>query len=124
MDKEIFIVSTPDDNEGGAYTLLVSRGTPFAGAMGTAVFYVDKLVENADPSGRITSFTGMKNDDSIVAMFPVGTAFLMTRRQQVRALTSIEYHLEEKEASKKLEEALADPDTPAKEAPKMPGQYV
>lgn len=126
MDKEIFIVDTPPESTAGAYALLVSRGMPFGGSGGTAVFFIDKLIVKSDPSGRATLFEGQLADESVVTAFPVGTAFIIAPRHQVSSYTQMEYRLKEQAEEKEVHEALsaATEKTSEAVAQKAPGNYL
>lgn len=125
MDKSVFVIDTPSDATSGAYALLVSRGMPFGGGGGTAVFYVDTMAVLSDPSGRATLFEGRLLDETVVTSFPVGTAFIVAPRHQVRALSQLEYQLEEKKEAEEVEAALKSPVDPnVTLAVQAVGQYL
>jgi len=107
VDKSIFSIETPDDSESGGYLLLVSRGMPFGGGGGTAVFVIDKIIIQSDPSGRAVLFEGAKKDGTVVACFPVGTAFVVAPRGQTKGMTALEYHQNEKAEADEIEKAMA-----------------
>lgn len=124
MDKSILIVKAPDEQEGGAYALVLSRGMPFGGSGGSNVFYVDTLEMVNDSSGRAVMFEAKKADGTLVANFPVGSAYLMTLRSQTKTVTRLETLLEEKAEDEEIEAAMTKKDD--KPAEKQPGggQYL
>jgi len=113
--RTVFNIRPPDD-DGSKYVLLVSRGNSLLGGGSHCAFAVDGTDVMIDPQGKAYAIRGMRNippkgNRELVVEFPIGVSYLLTRRSDVRMLTSLEAAAEQAVENKAIDAIFYDQET-------------
>lgn len=113
MDKNVFMVRTPDLSVDSTYVLMVQR-SPMSG--GSSCFLVDELQFEKDNNGQPVSVKGI-DKNGLVTQFPYGTPYQLVRRGDVNFMTTLEMAKNQKEEEDAINEVLYPKDKPGTDQP-------
>lgn len=128
MDKSVFVINAPKEEEAGGMALFVYRG---AYGSSTCVF-VDNIdyIYSYDQQGQgnspiiVQGFVGPK----VVISFPFSTPYLLIERDKVSMLTSVEAAERQKAEEDAVNQVWGDKKPGGMDVPNItgvsPGQYI
>jgi hypothetical protein len=122
-DNNVFVLKSPDVEQKGRYVVLVSRGGVMGGSVTAFVVENIRLLTNNEGTPHTVEL--YDTDGNIEVSFTYGTQYLLTKRESVEFMTSVEAakrnKAEEDEVNKLWEADKAEKEAAAKASP---GQYI
>ena len=106
--KTVMIIEPPDPKAPGENLLIVARFDGASGITRSVVFIaVDRLVRG---EGFIRAFTGVLPNEVLVTEFPVGTPYMMLRRDLVRFVSPLDLARYEQALDTTMRAEFGEPD--------------
>ena len=127
MEKSVFEIGAPADNQEGKFALLITRSMGMMGPS-NVLFFVDNTIGLTYGGDNVAVFEGyviVNGTKRTVVTFPAGCLFMMIPRDQLRSYTPLEAATREREQEKVMEATFGNPKPePALQTSAGGGQYL
>mgnify|MGYP001619281882 FL=1 len=109
-DNTVFVIKAPDLTKQGQYLAIIIRGGVMGG--GSSAFVVDKarLVSNTEMNPHTVELLDVEGN--VEVSFPYGTPYLLTKRENVEFLSTLDMAKRQKDEEAELKQLWVVEDEP------------